>query len=100
MSQVNGARGSSRRDGNAVVTVVVLVVAWAGVGFACFWMWRSHPVWFWGCAAAFMLAVVGFSVVQTAVDNRARERKADGDRFVRTQERLVQHLHDKPSRGE
>jgi len=94
MSRDNGVRGSSRRDGSAVVTFGVVAVAWAGVGYAALWLLRAHPSVFWCCVAGLVVVASGYSAVQRRIDDREEERRADARRFARTQGRLVESRRD------
>jgi hypothetical protein len=94
MSRVVRGGRSSRRDGNAVVSLVLVTGSCAALAGLGLWLWRSHTTAFWVGSAAFVVAWIGFTVADTAVDVRDRRQTAAARRATRTRERFLEHLRD------
>jgi hypothetical protein len=89
-------RRPSRRDGNAVVGLVLVAVTAGAMGFAGLWLWRAHGTVFWVGAAGLAVVLVGFTVADTTIDLREKEREARDARADRTRDRFLRHLRDEP----
>jgi hypothetical protein len=94
MSRVVRGGRPSRRDGNAVVSLVLVTGSCAALAGLGLWLWRSHPTTFWVGSAAFVVAWIGFTVAETAIDVRDRRQKAAARLATRTRERFLEHLRD------
>ena len=94
MRQLGGDLVPSRRDGNAVVSVVLAGAACAAAGVAGLWLWRAHAATFWVAVACLVVGGVCLAVVDVAAGIRARDREARQHRAERTQDRFLQQLRD------
>jgi len=94
MRPLSGNGWPSRHDGNAVVSVVLAVVACAVAGGTGLWLWRAYPATFWVVAACVVVAGVCLAAAGTATGIRARDGAARQHRAERTQERLLRQLRD------
>jgi hypothetical protein len=94
MRLLSGNVWPSRRDGNAVVSVVLAGVACAVAGATGLWLWRAYPTTFWVVAAGAVVAGVCLAAAGTATGIRARDGEARQHRAERTQERFLQQMRD------